>query len=411
MMKRLILTLAVILFSASLRAAILEGMRIDETASSASIYMMFSGQTTPRIFSLDKPNRLVIDFNQTRTTMRMSDVSMSHQCIRSLRSGAPNPQSLRLVFELNSPMKYSLSKWQAPVNGREGLRIDLSMLSKRSESHASLPLGVTRAPSAALVAKPTRAAIAVARPSARARDVVVVIDAGHGGKDPGAAGPSRYAEKNVTLAIALKLKQVIDAQAGMRAVLTRRGDYYIALRERLNIARKARGDIFISIHADAFKNRESHGASVFALSSRGATSEAARWLAAKENHSELGGVNLRDLDDQNGLVRSVLIDLSQTATINASVSMGTQMLQELGRFTHLHNHHVEQAGFLVLKSPDIPSVLIETGFISNPQEERNLSSAAYQGRLAQAIVQGLKRYFTDNPPHGSRFEVEAYRRS
>ena len=191
----------------------------------------------------------------------------------------------------------------------------------------------------------------------------------------------------------------------MRAVLTRSGDYYVGLRERLDIARKYNGDIFVSIHADAFNNPHSSGASVFALSQGGATSEAARWIAAKENYSELGGVNLGDLDDINGVVRSVLIDLSQTATINSSLEMGGRVLGKLNGFTRLHNHRVEQARFMVLKSPDIPSILVETGFISNPVEERNLTSSPYQSRLSQAIFDGIKTYFWSNPPHGTRIEA------
>lgn len=196
-----------------------------------------------------------------------------------------------------------------------------------------------------------QAPIKVSNKPTRLRDVIVVLDAGHGGKDPGARGPRNSREKDVVLAITLKLKQLIDRQPGMRAVLTRSGDYYVGLRQRLNIARRHNGDIFVAIHADAFNNPHSHGASVFALSQRGATSEAARWLAEKENYSELGGVNLGDLDDQNGVVRSVLIDLSQTATINAGLQMGGRVLNQLGNFTVLHNQKVEQARFVVLKSP------------------------------------------------------------
>jgi len=209
----------------------------------------------------------------------------------------------------------------------------------------------------------------------------------------------------VVLAITLKLKQLIDKHPGMRAVLTRSGDYYVGLRQRLDIARKYNGDVFVSIHADAFNNPHSNGASVFALSQRGATSEAARWIAEKENYSELGGVNLGDLDDTNGVVRSVLIDLSQTATINAGLQMGGRVLGQLYSFTNLHNNKVEQARFVVLKSPDIPSILVETGFISNPREERNLTSSAYQTRLSRAIFSGVKGYFWDNPPHGTRIEA------
>ena len=193
----------------------------------------------------------------------------------------------------------------------------------------------------------------------------------------------------------------------MRAVLTRNGDYYIGLRERMSIARRHNADIFVAIHADAFNNPNSNGASVFALSPRGATSEAARWLAEKENHSELGGVNLSGLDDQNGVIRTVLLDLSQTATIGSSVQMGSRVLRGLDTVTTLHNNKVEQARFVVLKSPDIPSILIETGFISNPREERNLNSPFYQARLTQAIFKGLKGYFWDYPPHGTRVEAMA----
>ncbi|TAL62192.1 MAG: LysM peptidoglycan-binding domain-containing protein, partial [Legionella sp.] len=242
-------------------------------------------------------------------------------------------------------------------------------------------------------------------PSSPLRSVIVVLDAGHGGKDPGAKGPHRTQEKDVVLAITLKLKRLIDSQPGMRAVLTRNGDYYVGLRERLDIARKYNGDIFIAIHADAFNNPLSNGASVFALSQRGATSEAARWIAEKENYSELGGVNLGDLDDQNGVVRSVLIDLSQTATINSSLQMGGRVLSQLGQFARLHNTKVEQARFMVLKSPDIPSILVETGFISNPREEKNLTSSGYQDRISRAIFQGIKGYFWENPPHGTRIEA------
>ena len=244
-------------------------------------------------------------------------------------------------------------------------------------------------------------------PSKSLRDVVVVLDPGHGGKDPGAIGMHKSAEKHVVLAIALKLKQLIDRQPGMRAVLTRNGDYYIGLRERMSIARRHNADIFVAIHADAFNNPNSNGASVFALSPRGATSEAARWLAEKENHSELGGVNLSGLDDQNGVIRTVLLDLSQTATIGSSVQMGSRVLRGLDTVTTLHNNKVEQARFVVLKSPDIPSILIETGFISNPREERNLNSPFYQARLTQAIFKGLKGYFWDYPPHGTRVEAMA----
>ena len=239
------------------------------------------------------------------------------------------------------------------------------------------------------------------------RDVVVILDPGHGGKDPGALGARKSQEKRIVLEIAKKLKKLIDKQPGMRAVLTRDGDYYLGLRERLNIARKHEGDVFVSIHADAFISSKSKGVSVFALSQRGATSEAAQWLAEKENHSELGGVDLSGLDDENDLIRTVLIDLSQTATTTASVQMGSQILARLDHVTSLHSNKVEQARFVVLKSPDIPSILVETGFISNAKEEKNLNDPRYQARITQAMFEGLKKYFWNHPPHGTRFEVMA----
>jgi len=224
----------------------------------------------------------------------------------------------------------------------------------------------------------------------------VVLDPGHGGKDPGAIGPLHHAEKNLVLSLARYLKQIIDRQPGMRAVLTRTGDYYLGLRQRMHIARKYHADVFISIHADAFMNPHSTGASVFALSERGATSEAARWLAEQENYSELGGINLAAMHDK--ILRTVLIDLSQTVTIAASLKMARKVLQHLNTVTKLHTRRIEQAQFAVLKSPDIPSILIETGFITNPQEEKHLLQSHYQIKLAQAIVAGLKQYFRENPP-------------
>lgn len=232
------------------------------------------------------------------------------------------------------------------------------------------------------------------------RDIIVVIDPGHGGKDPGAIGPTGIKEKNVVLAISRELQYQLNQVPGVRAVLTRKGDYYIGLRERLHIARQYRGDLFVAIHADAFDDPTSAGSSVFALSSRGASSEAARWLAEKENYSEVGEVKL---DDKSDLLRSVLIDLSQTATINSSLQLGNSVLQQLSQMTRLHCERVEQARFVVLKSPDIPSLLIETGFVTNPMEARRLNDPDYQQDLAAAIQTGIKNYYQRNPPLNTLF--------
>lgn len=229
-----------------------------------------------------------------------------------------------------------------------------------------------------------------------AHPLVIVLDPGHGGKDPGAGGSQGHGvqEKMIVLQIAKKLQNLLNQHSNTKAILTRQGDYYISLRERLHIARKNKADLFIAIHADAFNNPFSHGASVFALSQRGATSEAARWLAERENYSELGGVNLTD---KNYLLRSVLLDLSQTATISSSLELGEGILKNLGKITRLHNHRVEQARFVVLKSPDIPSILIETGFVSNFSEAIKLQDDQYQQQLATAIFNGIQSYFWHHP--------------
>jgi N-acetylmuramoyl-L-alanine amidase len=237
--------------------------------------------------------------------------------------------------------------------------------------------------------------IAKVIPEISTRTLVIAIDAGHGGEDPGAHGRGGTFEKNVTLAIARKLKGLVDDTQGMRGVLIRDGDYFIPLGGRVVKARKAHADLFISIHADAFIKPDARGSSVFALSEHGATSAAARWLAKNENEADLiGGVNIAVKDP---FLARTLLDLSQTATITDSLKLGKHMLSELGSMNTLHRGFVEQAGFAVLKSPDIPSVLVETAFISNPDEERRLNDEDYQEKLAHAILGGIKRYFAQNP--------------
>ncbi|MBL7480676.1 N-acetylmuramoyl-L-alanine amidase [Legionella bononiensis] len=407
--------------SASVCAAQLSNITVSPQAGKTSLFITVNGPFTHRLFTLTNPNRVVLDMNTTRLEFNLKQLGLNRTLIKQIRSGLPNPQTLRLVFDVSQNVQVRSVPWE-----NKGIRIDILASGTSPVANQTMPnkpIKPTVKPSLANNSAPVsnnpqvvssnQPAIMHSQPikvphspsNKYLRDVVVVLDAGHGGKDPGARGPGRSREKDVVLAITLKLKQLIDRQPGMRAVLTRSGDYYVGLRQRLDIARKYNGDVFVSIHADAFNNPHSNGASVFALSQRGATSEAARWLAEKENYSELGGVNLGELDDSNGVVRSVLIDLSQTATINSGLQMGGRVLNQLDNFTNLHNNKVEQAGFVVLKSTDIPSILVETGFISNPREERNLTSSAYQSRLSQAIFQGIKGYFWDNPPHGTRIEA------
>ena len=340
----------------------------------SSLILQVDAAVTPLTFQLHQPERFVIDL--PHASINHSLARLMHQSNYIIRLGEHGDGSVRVVIETRTLINVQR---QASSNPRE-LRYQFGASVRHVQ--ASHPLAAAWTP--------------------RAHVITVVIDPGHGGKDPGAFGYHRTPEKQVVLSIAKRLKQKIDAYPGMRAILTRDGDYFVDLRRRLDLSRRYRPDIFVAIHADAFTNPQSHGASVFALSPRGATSEAARWLAEKENHSELGGVNLRDLDDQNGMVRSVLIDLSQTATIQSSLKIGQNVLNQMGQITSLHNRRVEQARFVVLKSPDTPSILVETGFISNPLEEKRLASAQYQAQLSQAIFQGIRQYFQDYPPRGHR---------
>jgi N-acetylmuramoyl-L-alanine amidase len=270
---------------------------------------------------------------------------------------------------------------------------------------ASPPAEAKPAPGARLspvpATEPLKSAPSGSAPSGKSRPevtrlVTIALDAGHGGEDPGARGRGGSREKNVTLTIARKLKTIIDAEPNMRAVLTRDADYYLPLRTRVEKARRVKADLFVSIHADAFVRPNARGSSVFALSERGATSAAARWLAKRENDADLiGGVNL-DVKDRH--LAQTLLDLSQTATIQDSIKLARAVLNEIGGVNSLHKDDVEQAGFAVLKAPDIPSILVETAFISNPEEEQRLNDDAYQDRMAHAMFRGIKRYFARNPP-------------
>jgi N-acetylmuramoyl-L-alanine amidase len=234
------------------------------------------------------------------------------------------------------------------------------------------------------------------------RSIVIAVDAGHGGEDPGAMGPNRVREKEVTLSIAKELVAAINAQPGFTGKLTRTGDYFIPLKKRRDIARNMKADLFVSIHADAFTRSSARGASVFALSRTGATSETARFLAQRENESDLiGGVGGISLDDKDEVLAGVLVDLSMTATLNSSLQVGSHVLKSMGGIAHLHKRHVEQAGFMVLKSPDVPSILVETGFISNPEESRKLATATYRKQMAHSVFSGIRNYFVQHPPAGT----------
>jgi N-acetylmuramoyl-L-alanine amidase len=346
-----------------------------------------------KYFALSNPERLVIDLDGIEVGAALDalagQLTAEDPYIGAIRVGMNRPGVMRLVLDLKTAVKPSV--FQLPPLGQYGHRLVVDLYPAQagpaqtadSEANPAVP----PQPGAAGLAKPTTLQYA--------RLITVAIDAGHGGEDPGALGASGSREKDITLALAKKLKQKIDAQENMRAVLIRDGDYFVPLAQRVTKARAVKADLFMSIHADAFIKPHARGSSVFALSENGATSVAARWLAKKENEADLvGGINI---DVKDPFLKRTLIDLSQTATINDSLKLGRAVLKELGGVNTLHKAHVEQAGFAVLKAPDIPSILIETAFISNPEEEKRLNDPAYQDRLIDAIIVGVKDYFDKHP--------------
>ncbi len=378
-----------------------------------------------KFFSLDNPDRLVLDLEDVVLSATLNEVagkiSADDPYIKGVRVARFKPGTVRLVFDLKTRVKPETFAL-APV-GEYGHRLVLDVYPleppdpllaflKRRETPPETPAAAavpaptpppattpeTGPPQVIAKSEPPAApkpAPRTAQPPSQ-RLITIAIDAGHGGEDPGARGRRGTLEKHVTLAIAQKLKERIDNEPNMRAVLTRDGDFFIPLHMRVEKARRVRADLFVSVHADAFIKPSAHGSSVFALSERGATSAAARWLAKQENDADLiGGVNLGIKDPY---LKQTLLDLSQTASINDSLKLGKAVLAEMGGINKLHKNYVEQAGFAVLKAPDIPSILIETAFISNPDEEKKLKNPAYQHKMADAIFTGIKRYFSKNPP-------------
>lgn len=367
-----------------------------------SIVLTTTGNVNYKWFSLANPHRLIVDLDDTHPQANLAKLNFSNTPIKSVRSGIQKNRVLRLVFDLNYAIKPQVAS-QLLQDGSKKIMIAL-------EGKANfLPTTEATAQSNSAKAIQTTSSTkpVMSLPAQGRRKVVVVIDPGHGGKDPGATGVRGTREKDVVLAISKNLAVLLNNTPGYSAILTRDGDYFIELRGRLKLARKDKADMFVAIHADAYINPEARGSSVFALSAHGASSEAARWLAERENYSELGGVNLNQLNDKDNMLRSVLIDLSQNATIGSSLQLGSALLNSLGKFNRLHHGKVEQAPFMVLKSPDIPSVLVETGFLSNPWEEQNLRNPSYQQKIAGALHQGIMDYFSQNPPEGTLLALTA----
>lgn len=361
------------------KAEILD-FRLAHGADSTRLVFDLNGPVEHTVFTLSKPERVVIDIQNVSLRTELPARPERVPIIGGIRNAPRDKDNLRVVLDLNEAVRPK--SFLLPPEGAAGYRLVIDLVGGGD--------GAPRTPQTVARRAPETGPL---------RDVIIAIDAGHGGKDPGAVGKRGTYEKHVVLEIARELARQVNRERGMKAVLIRDGDYYIGLRERIQKARAQKADLFVSIHADAYKNTEAKGSSVYALSLRGASSEAAQWLANRENASELiGGVSLDDKDD---LVASVLLDLSQTATIQSSLDVGDEILQELKQHGRLHRDSVQQAGFMVLKSPDIPSILVETAFISNPEEERKLSSRQYQGKMARAILSGIKSYFQRKAPPGT----------
>jgi N-acetylmuramoyl-L-alanine amidase len=363
-------------------------------------------------FVIKDPERLVVDIEgiDLNPTLKglVAKIQPNDPYIKQVRVGQNRPGVVRLVFDLKeeiSPQVFTLS----PIAGyQHRLVFDLYPVNPPDPIAALIEKGQwldkpadSDPPLAELKPQPKEPNIAKAEPKIErapqvTRMLTIALDPGHGGEDPGAIGRGGSYEKNIVLAIAKRLKSKLEEQPNMRVMLTRDGDYFVPLHVRVQKARKVQADLFVSIHADAFVKPTARGSSVFALSERGASSTAARWLANKENSADLiGGVNIKHHDRQ---LASVLLDLSTTAQISDSLKLGKAVLNEIGGINRLHKNDVEQAGFAVLKAPDIPSILIETAFISNPEEEAKLNDDAYQDQMADAVMQGIRKYFAKNPP-------------
>jgi len=390
-----LLVLLLLMSSSSFSAgnfAQISDVRIADRATETRVVFDLTSPVKHSVFVLKNPDRVVVDIDQCDANGKLKASRIGGTLVKELRYAQKTNEKLRVVLDLNkavSPKSFLLP----PQNGKAyRLVIDLSATALAANSPST-----TVVTTSSKITKPrVEPVIAMQDAPASFRDVVVAIDAGHGGKDPGATGRSGTREKDIVLAISKRLKKLIDHEPGMRSFMIRSGDTFVPLRGRIEKASKQNADIFISIHADAAVNRRAKGSSVYVLSQHGATSEAARILAQRENESDkIGGVSLENKDD---VLKSVLVDLSQTATIDASIDLAEDILRELGQVGNILRDNVEQAGFAVLKSPDIPSVLVETAFISNPQEEKRLKTAAHQQKLATAILKGLRRYTKDHAP-------------
>jgi len=362
------------------QAGVVEGVRVRPSPERTRIVFDVSQPIEHKIFSLKNPSRLVIDISDAQMQADMDQVSLKRTPIAGLRYARRENNDLRFVLDLNAEVIPRSFVLKPILQYGDRLVVDLYTEEQQYKPIVQQTDLLSR----------------------QMRDVIIAIDAGHGGDDPGAIGFGKLYEKHVVLSIANRMNALLEKETGFKGYMVRSGDYYIEHRKRTQLAREKKSDIFISIHADAFESAQPRGASVYAVSEKGATSETARWLSESENRADLiGGAGTLSLDDKDDLLAEVLLDLSVTQSLSTSLEVGSSVIRSLKSSTKMHTDKVEQAAFAVLKSPDMPSILVETGFISNPKDAAALKSSAHQQKLARAIVAGVKNYMLLNPPEGS----------
>lgn len=385
-----------ILLSGPLAAgeAELRDLRIWAGPDSTRVVFDLSSSADHRLFTLSGPERVVIDLRNTRLNDRLANSQDGKGAVRRIRTGSRDSGDLRVVLDMAAAARSK--SFSLPPNGHYGHRVVIDLFPNVVEKPAEQPPVQQSADAVPPIVASKPPAVPVPRDRLEQKAIVIAIDAGHGGEDPGAIGPSGVKEKDVALALAKELESLVNAEPGFRARMIREGDYFVPLRERIRLAREHGADLFVSVHANSFRDRRVGGSAVYALSQHGASSEQARLLAARENEADaIGGVAWEDKDDT---LKAVLLDISQTSAIEASVDVGARILDGISDVNRLHKKDVQQAGFAVLKAPDIPSVLVETAFISNPREERMLSSRGDRRKLAASIMKGIRGYFTNYRP-------------
>ena len=428
-------SLCLFLLNTAAWSASIESVRVSQTNNDTRLVLDLDAMVHYKVFKLANPDRIVVDINNSTKPATVKTPSLSATPISNIRYAAKEKGTLRMVLDLKNTMRFD-STLLKPSNGHHyRLVIDLhsakpTIVATKKPPVQTKPATVikpiqtktvtTKPKPVAVKPKPKPAPVQAKAPQITPkpaemilpkpvkkeppRKIIIAIDAGHGGKDSGAIGYKKTKEKDVVLLIAKRLAKLVNQEPGMKAYLTRSKDVFIPLRGRIKKAHNQKADLFISIHADAFKNTKARGASVFVLSERGASSEAAKLLADKENAADfVGGISFESTDD---LLKSVLLDLSQTGSLLASLEVANTVLSGLKRVGHVHKKTVESASFVVLKSHDIPSILVETAFISNPTEERKLNSTSHQNKLARAMMSGIRNYFQRNPLPGTIHEQQ-----